>query len=53
MRLEDTERLLSSLCVYSRLVCYNVEPNSLGQRTALSNGNNITLLNIECRGAVN
>lgn len=32
---------------------YNVEPNSLGQRTALSNGNNITFLNIECRGAMN
>jgi hypothetical protein len=34
-------------------VSYNVEPNSLGQRTALSNGDNITLLYIECRGAVN
>jgi len=34
-------------------VRYNIEPNSLGQRTALSDGNNITLLNIERRGAVN
>jgi len=52
LSLEHTEGLLSGLCVGSRVVGYNIEPNSLAQRTALSNGNNITLLYIESRRAV-
>eukprot|EP00979_Chaetoceros_neogracilis_P008294 scaffold1851_cov252-Chaetoceros_neogracile.AAC.2 len=49
--------LIVLCCVYTklrprRLVCNNIEPNSLGQRTALSDGDNITLLHSEGRRAM-
>jgi hypothetical protein len=50
--LEDTEGLLSGLDVDSGFVSNNVETNSLGKRTALSNGDNITILDSESWGAV-
>eukprot|EP00553_Chaetoceros_curvisetus_P015547 CAMPEP_0204647880 /NCGR_PEP_ID=MMETSP0718-20130828/6838_1 /ASSEMBLY_ACC=CAM_ASM_000674 /TAXON_ID=230516 /ORGANISM="Chaetoceros curvisetus" /LENGTH=195 /DNA_ID=CAMNT_0051670563 /DNA_START=68 /DNA_END=655 /DNA_ORIENTATION=- len=50
--LESTEGLLSSLSVNSSLVSNNIEFNSLTQGTALSNGNNITLLDVEGWGAM-
>lgn len=49
--LEHTEGLLSGLGPLS-LMSDNIELHSLGQRTALSNGNNITLLNSKAWGAV-
>lgn len=44
--LEHTESLLSCLSPLS-LMSDDVELDSLGQRTALSNGNNVTLIDIE------
>lgn len=42
--LKDTEGLLAGLCVDGSLVLDNIETNRLGKRAALSNGDNITLL---------
>ena len=49
--LEDTEGLLSGLGTL-RFVSNNVESNSLGKRTALTNGDNISFLYWESRTAV-
>jgi len=51
MHLEHTEGLLSGLGPLG-LVSHNVEQDSLGQRTALSNGDNISLLYSEAWTAV-
>ena len=50
--LEDTEGFLSSLDSLW-FVGHNVETNGFGKRTALSNGDNITFLDIKGWGAVN
>jgi hypothetical protein len=49
--LEDTEGLLSSLGALG-FVRDNIETNGFRERTALSNGDNITVLYSECRGAM-
>ena len=51
IHLEDTEGLLSGLCALG-FVCDNIETNSLGKRTALSDGYDITILDGEGRRAV-
>mmetsp|Transcript_22296 Transcript_22296/g.31386 ORF Transcript_22296/g.31386 Transcript_22296/m.31386 type:complete len:215 (+) Transcript_22296:123-767(+) len=51
--LEDTEGFLSSLSVNSGFTRHHVESDSLGKWTALSDGNNVTILDIECGAAMN
>jgi len=49
--LEDAELLLALAAFGLRLVSNNVETNSLGQRSALSNGNDVSFVNsLESRG---
>lgn len=50
--LKHTEGLLSGLCIGSRLVCNNVEPDGLTEGTALSDGDNISFLGGKGRRAV-
>ena len=49
--LEDTERLLSARGTLG-LVGDNIESDSLGKGAALTDSDNITILNGECRGAM-
>lgn len=50
--LKDTEGLFSSEDIDGRLVSHNVEADRLAERTALSNSNNIPVLDRKCRRAV-
>ena len=50
--LEESELLLGGTEDLVLLNLENVESHSLGKRSALSGGNNVTLLNFEARGAV-
>lgn len=50
--LKHTEGLLSGAGVNGGLMGYHVEPHRLAERTALSNGNDITILHVKGRRAV-
>ena len=51
--LKNTEGFLASSRIHRRLVSNNIEPNSLTQRPALSNSDDIAILYAERRTAVN
>ena len=50
--LEDTEGLLAGVGVLGGLVSDDVEPDGLGEGTALSDSDDVTLLDVEGGGAV-